>query len=339
MRAQAGNGCHLDGTRSIQPLSVIQDTSGHTGRPMQQTPLVTVALPLYRSAPFVDHMIGNLKRLSWDNLQIIVSDRHGADDAIRRLMMEFAGDTRFRFIQADDELNWVAHYNLLLKEADGSYFMWMPHDDYYPEGYVPSLVQALENDRRAIAAFGRRRVHYLSGLRPAGEPRVDKPPGFFLEGPWTPSQALRLLVSWNIAVPFRGLFRRRALVDNALYLPPAVDGVAADVYWMFCVCLHGPLAYVPQTSCTKFRHQESLSATWRYSVKPRHLKDGFRILREYVDTAAIPALDKRRMTLVLRVWTAFKFIYFAMARIPLPGFRDAAQLASRAGLRLLRMVS
>ena len=306
---------------------------------MRQATHVTVALPLYRSAPFLDNITANLERLPRHGIQIIVSDRHGADDAIDQLRYRFAGDLRFRFIQASDELDWIAHYNLLLREADGDYFMWMPHDDHYPDHYVPRLIEALESDPAAVAAFGQRRLLYLSGRRPVGEPRLDEPPRFFFDMPWSPWQTLRLLVSWNIAVPFRGLFRRRLLVENGLFLPCAVDGVAADVYWMFCVGLHGPLTYTPRTWCIKYRHKDSLSATWRYSVKYRHLTDGLQILKRCLDAAAISPSDKRRMEWVLMTWTGFKLLYFGMARVPLPGFRDFAQLTATAGLRVLRVLT
>ena len=43
--------------------------------------------------------------------------------------------------QGRDRLGWVEHYNLLLKAATGEYFLWMPHDDAYPGGFIQPLVE------------------------------------------------------------------------------------------------------------------------------------------------------------------------------------------------------
>lgn len=85
-------------------------------------PLVTLALPLYKSNRFLEIIIENLETLTYANLEIIISDRHCADNSIEILKARFAQDARFCFLSAHDEITWIEHFNVLLHTARGKYF-------------------------------------------------------------------------------------------------------------------------------------------------------------------------------------------------------------------------
>src|SRR4051812_37807283 len=108
-------------------------------------PLVSVGIPLYRSRPFLGSLRENCIALAAENnVEVIVSDRHGFDDTLDILNTEWKHNLRFHFLKASDCLNWVEHMNLLLREARGTYFRWMPHDDCFPEGNLKPLLDRLE---------------------------------------------------------------------------------------------------------------------------------------------------------------------------------------------------
>src|SRR6187397_2030409 len=73
-------------------------------------PLVSVAIPLYRSRPFVDRIARNIETLDYPSVEILISDRHMDDDAIELLGARFAGDPRIRLLRANDRAGWVEHY-------------------------------------------------------------------------------------------------------------------------------------------------------------------------------------------------------------------------------------
>lgn len=144
-------------------------------------PLVTVAIPLHRSKPFLHGLHGNCEALAAeDDMEIIVSDRHGLDDAINILESQWRSDPRFRFFKAKDSLNWVEHMNFLLAEARGRYFRWLPHDDLAPAGCLRPLVERLECDPRVTLAYAPPRAIDAAGRRIPGRDRFDTnpvPPG------------------------------------------------------------------------------------------------------------------------------------------------------------------
>lgn len=242
-------------------------------------PLVSVTVPLFRSKRFVPIIIANLEGIDYANLEIILSDRHGEDDAILVLKRHFRDDSRVRILVAHDRLDWVEHYNLLMRSASGKYIMWMPHDDLYPSGYVSHLVAALERNASAVVAYGRLETTSVDGSPVPGSIRSELPVD--PNGPWSVGVALRLLFFWNIWITFRGLIRRETIMHSCLFIRPTLDLVEADVYWTFALALKGRFCYVSECSCTKQFHSMSASAPWQHG-RLRYLLNGTSVLRAYL---------------------------------------------------------
>ncbi len=243
------------------------------------SPLVSIAVPLFRSEPFVPTIIGNLERIDYPHLEIILSDRHGEDDAIDVLAEHFRSDPRVRVLVTRDRLNWVEHYNVLLKSASGQYFLWMPHDDVYPGDYVSRLVQALGRSPGAVLAYGRLDLVSMDGSPVPGPTRSALPVA--AGETWSVSVALRLLFFGNIWIAFRGLMRREVVIQSRLFLRPTLDLIEADVYWLFGLALKGRFLFVPETSCTKRLHSTSASASWQHG-RLRYLLNGAAVLTAYI---------------------------------------------------------
>ena len=225
---------------------------------MSARPRVTLALPLYRSARVLDVVAANLAGIPRD-VEILVGDRHLEDDAAERIR-ELLGDRPgVRFLLARDAIDWVAHYDLLLREASGEHFLWMPHDDSYPADWIPRLSAALDAHPDAICAFGRMEAESLDGRRTAA---WEEPP-FTNDEPWDLDCALRLLFAWNPGLAMRGVFRREALLraGHSLPRPPRLEH--ADGLFVFGAALLGRFVHDPETTCRKRFHEGSAHASWR----------------------------------------------------------------------------
>jgi hypothetical protein len=202
-----------------------------------------------------------VRSLKYPNLEFIISDRHLADDALDRLEQRFGCDSRFRFLRRPDRADWIDHYNDLIREAKGDYFLWMPHDDSYPEDYVSKLVEALEADRRAVIAFGRVEAIDLNG-RPMSKAELPEPP-IHPEGSWTTRDVIRLDMLWNAAIAIRGLIRRQPVVDRGLFIRRTRNTVLADKCWVFGLGLLGRWIYLPDCRCMKRYYPTSTHAAWQ----------------------------------------------------------------------------
>ncbi len=265
--------------------------------PTQDAPLVSVAVPLCRSKRFVSNIRRNLEAIDYPNLEIIVSDRHCADDAVVLLQEDFRGD-RFRFIQRRDGINWVEHCNSLLRIASGTYFLWMLHDDVYPSDYISRLVSSLEERRDAILAFGRMVAIDLDG-RPLPHIRFTSPP-IPNKGPWTFGASVRLLY-WGAGIPFRGVFRRDVVTRSGLYLPSTYGTAAADQLWVFALSLKGRICFVPECSCQKRCYRGSTSDGFAFGI--RYALSCFVVSRAYLHDLCSSRRDVLLGTLAVFVWS------------------------------------
>jgi GT2 family glycosyltransferase len=280
--------------------------------------LVTIAIPLFRSAPLVANITVNIDRLTYPNLEILISDRHLADDAIDQLERRYAGDPRVTFLRRHDEANWVTHYNDLLSTARGQYFCWMPHDDGYDEAYIDRLAAALDARPDAILAFGVMGVEPDGAAVPVG-PFTDPPlPG---DGSWSLAAALRLLLSWELFRVVRGLVRREAVLAHQLLVPGLHQTVHADVCWAFSVAVTAPLVFVPEASCTKRYRAGSASSSWQYGI--REAASEWRVMNRTLWRSSHP-----------RAQVAFGSLVLGSLAIVRIGWRTTRPLAGRSGARV-----
>jgi len=240
-------------------------------------PKVTVAVPLYRSAPFLSIVTETLRSLDYPNLEFLVSDRHREDDAIERLQDKFSADPRFRFLLAQDQLNWVAHYNLLLAEASGDYFVWVSHDDSYSSDFVAKLVEALERNPDAILAYARvERISMSGEVLTKIKPKIPSPS-------WHPGPLSAYRMALSGSQQFHGMFRRKWLLDRKLWIRPTIHNIAADMLWVFTLGMLGGALYVESCTFWKRYHEGNTHKTWDSVMRPRYVWSFARVVRSYLD--------------------------------------------------------
>jgi glycosyltransferase involved in cell wall biosynthesis len=283
---------------------------------------VSVAFPLCRSSRFVDNLVANIETLTYPNLEILISDRHGADDALDQLERRYRDDPRVRILRGSDGPDWVTHYNDLLRAARGKYFTWMPHDDSYDPGYIEGLVDQLEARPAALLAYGVTDSEEAGRAVPT-QPFAPAPGGW--SAPTSVRRALQLHLRWDLFFLVHGLFRRAEVVERGLFLPRTRDTVFADICWAFAVVLAGELAHAPTAVCRKRYLASSASAEWRFGV--RQAIDECLAMSRAVWRSGHPNRERIGGVAVLA--------YLAVARI---GWRGLRPIIGRAGRRAPRPI-
>jgi glycosyltransferase involved in cell wall biosynthesis len=271
----------------------------------QQLPLVSVGIPLFRSRRFVDNVIGNIEAIDYPNLEVIISDRHCDDDTIELLAARFASDHRIRCLGGSDRLNWVEHFNFLLRISSGQYFLWMAHDDCYPSDYISQLVDCLESRPDVVLAYGRLEAVQLDDRPTPWSPRSELPVG--AEERWSLWVALKLLYFWNIWVPCRGVFRRDVVLQSQLFIRPTHETSDSDAYWLFGLALKGRFHFVPSCHCKKRFYPTSTSAQWR-PRKSRHIVSAGIVLCSYIKDFARNRWEVCYGTTLVCLWSLLRMI-------------------------------
>ncbi len=291
-------------------------------------PKVTVGIPLYRSNRFLDCIVANIEAIDDPAVEIILSDRHLHDDALERVAARFPGDRRLRFLATRDRRGWIDNYNLLLRSATGATFMWMCHDDEYSAGYVSELVAHLEATPDAIVAYGD-----VELTDEAGAPLGWQPDARLLLGEdeaWSVRAALRQLVFRpSFTPPFKGIFRVEPVRGAGLYLREPLDGIWADVYWIFALGLLGRPAHVPSARLRKRVYRTSASAAWG-GIRLRDVASGQAILLSYIRDFAPGPRVAAEAAAVVSAWSLARAVAATPLGRPFRGRGVARRLLARA---------
>ena len=224
---------------------------------MAAYPLVTNAIPLYRSKPFVEIISANIDAIRYPNVEILISDRHQYDDALDILESRYAGDPRVRLIGAKDGLTYAEHYNLLLALGRGKYFRWMPHDDSYPRCCLEEKVEILEARPEVVLVNGPwHDIDSTGKCSPAVQPRKSR------LGRWSYESSVFIAFGNYEAHAFKGLFRRSAAISRQVWLVDTARSIMPERCWEFAMSLIGEFCHYPQFAYYKRRYAGSTSYTW-----------------------------------------------------------------------------
>lgn len=133
-------------------------------------PSVTVGIPVYNGADYLDGALASLCGQSFADLQIIVSDNASTDATPDIIAAWAARDPRIRAFRQPVNIGAFANFEWVLRKADTEFFMFAAHDDLWSRGYVESLHAALAGKPGARLA-----VPLVAYMDIAGRERERKP--------------------------------------------------------------------------------------------------------------------------------------------------------------------
>ncbi len=237
---------------------------------MTEYPLVTNAIPLFRSKRFVEIIIANIEAIEYPNIQIIISDRHQYDDAIDILEARFSEDSRVTILKAKDELTYAQHYNFLLSIGHGKYFRWMPHDDSYPRCNLKAKVEILENHAQYVLVNGP-----WHDLDDDGNVVLFKHPTKSKLGKWSYETSVFVAFGGYEGHAFKGLFRRDVAIDNGIWLFNTSRIISPERCWEYAMSLMGEFYNYPEFEYYKRYYPGSTHKIWQSQWRPSDIVHGW----------------------------------------------------------------
>ena len=230
---------------------------------------VTVAIPLHRSARWVDTVVGNVRRIH-GAARIVISDATEADDALARLRHELQDIDVEWLPRRDVEPGYVPHYNELMARASTPFFMWLPADDEIDADYVAHCASRLREDPDLIMCVG----HVVSV---PGEGMCEPTFALMPASGGSPSAVARvttLTLDWEPWILFRSVFRRSALHP----IRETDAGAAADALWITGLLGCGRAAQAPTAIYRKRFYGESAHVSMRQLTGPERARYAYREL-------------------------------------------------------------
>lgn len=222
-------------------------------------------LPAYNAEKFIEKTLQCLKKQTYPNFQVFISDDCSTDNTVSVIKSSITDDDRFLLIEQPRNLGWIDNVDFLLEKASdhGKYTFIMPHDDQIEMNYIEKLTATLEMNPTAVLAFSDLNFHYR-GNRSVIRYTVQ-------EGVTNQKQRLKLLLQrkqmwWT---GYRGMIKS----DVVKKIIPSQKNIfgskeyAADWYFLIRLAIYGEFIRVPEILYNKYFYQDNVSLRQQHSYR------------------------------------------------------------------------
>lgn len=214
------------------------------------TPLVYVAVPVWRGEDLVEETLRSLVAQTWTEWCAVISI-DGADEASAARCRSFLSDPRITMVVQPQRLGWAGNLNWLMARADGDFFVYWQQDDLCSPDYLSTLVEYAARHPEAACSYAD--VQWFG----ARDERVHTPSvtGFALERVLTQLESMSFL-------PFRGLIRHDALAAAGPLRLEVPEAAFEDLVWVVRLARAGELHAVAGPVYYKRAHPGNTHASW-----------------------------------------------------------------------------
>lgn len=116
-------------------------------------PLLSVIVPVYNTAPYLERCLNSIINQTYKNLEIILVD-DGSTDASGKICDEYAAqDSRFKLVHKKNEGVAIAR-NIAISIASGDFLGFIDSDDYVSPQYFEKLYSAFTDDTIDMVTCG-----------------------------------------------------------------------------------------------------------------------------------------------------------------------------------------
>ncbi|MGH8539267.1 MAG: glycosyltransferase family 2 protein [Stenotrophobium sp.] len=116
-------------------------------------PLVSIGVPVYNEARFLDQSLTSLLAQDYPKIEIILSDNASTDGTGAICTRAAENDTRIRVLHASVNEGATANFQRCLDAAQGKLFMWAGGHDLWSANLVSLCVESLIHHPAAVIAI------------------------------------------------------------------------------------------------------------------------------------------------------------------------------------------
>ena len=129
---------------------------------MPATPLVSIVIPAYNNADYLDDTMKCVLAQTYTNLEIIVSD-HSSTDATAAVMKAYAGDSRVTLLTTEGGGGALRNWNRVSQAATGEFLKLVCGDDLLDPTIVEKQLAAMLAEPGAVLAASPRDIVDANG--------------------------------------------------------------------------------------------------------------------------------------------------------------------------------
>lgn len=127
---------------------------------MKQTPTLSIILPVYNAASYLEAAFCSLKRQTLTDFEVLCINDRSTDDSLMRLKRQAARDARFVVIDSPKNLGAGGARNLGLAAASGQYITFLDADDTLEPTLYARAVCFAEATGADEVVYGLTEEHY-----------------------------------------------------------------------------------------------------------------------------------------------------------------------------------
>lgn len=121
-------------------------------------PLISVIVPVYNTAPYLERCFNCLRKQSYSNLEVVLVDDGSSDESGKMCDQIATEDSRFKVFHIANRGASLAR-KLGLEHATGEFVSFVDSDDYIASDYIEQLYSLIEKYHVNISACRVQRVY------------------------------------------------------------------------------------------------------------------------------------------------------------------------------------
>lgn len=119
--------------------------------------MVTVIIPTYKRADFIDRAIHSVLNQTYKDIEIIIVDDNDSSSTERKIMEEkmskYNNNTNVIYLKHEKNKNGACARNTGINHAKGDYITFLDDDDFFLKDRIKSLVKVLETNIQYDCAY------------------------------------------------------------------------------------------------------------------------------------------------------------------------------------------
>ena len=267
----------------------------HTNRfSTQQEPSITVVIPVYNTASYVEHCVLSVMQQSYPAKECIIVDDASTDDSIdscQRLIDEYSGPTIFSILHHEKNRGLSAARNSGMNACTTTYIYYLDGDDEMTPDCLEKLINPIISDDSVEMVKGNFTYDY--SMMSSKRYRL----GFWIRNKLLVNARLSSLNLFTNKEVRNWYYHGRNLKTNMVwnnllklsflknYLLYNKEGMLYEEWlWTFYLmrCLNHAVI-IPDVTYVYFQRKGSIMTATKYEEKVRHLGYTFREMAEHIE--------------------------------------------------------
>lgn len=238
---------------------------------MESRPLISVIVPVYNTAQFLERCVDSILKQTYRNLEVILVD-DGSTDNSGVLCDNYKDiDDRVKVIHKKNG-GLSSARNVGIDNASGVYVGFVDSDDWIEEGMYESLYEGLKNNNCMISCCGRYDVYETSGRMKGLCPICNE----MING----EECVGRLLTWdNIDSSACDKLFDKKLYDYCRF---PEGKLSEDVAIMYKVILKADNVCLIREPYYNYYHRQDSITTSRFSEKKLHMDEHSKAILNYI---------------------------------------------------------